>query len=63
MEYDPDEEEMDNVNLYGVREYHWRMLFDDNDVGMDNAKVLLHAKRWNIYVNENESLVKGGCLL
>ena len=60
MEDDPDEEEMDDVNLDDERERHWRMLFEDNGVGVEDVKALLHAKRWDIYVNEKEILVKGG---
>ena len=26
---------------------------------MDDKKALLHAKRWDLYVNEKEQLVKG----
>ena len=26
---------------------------------MDDKKALLHAKRWDLYVNEREQLVKG----
>ena len=63
MEYDPDEEEMDDVNLDNKREYHWRMVFEDNDGGLEDTKALLHAKRWDIYVNEKEKLVKGGYLV
>ena len=40
------------------RERHCRMLFEDNDGGVDDAKALLHAKRWDIYVNEKENIVK-----
>ena len=60
MEYDPDEEDMDNVNLDNDRERHWRMVFEDNDGGVKNAKALLHAKMWDVYVNEKEKLVKCG---
>ena len=60
---DPDEEEMDNINLDDERECHWRMVFEDNDGGVDDAKALLHAKRWYIYVNEKEKIVKGGYLV
>ena len=45
MEYYPDEEEMDNVNLDEERGRHWRMVFEDNGGGVDDAKALLHAKR------------------
>ena len=30
---------------------------------MYDKKVLLHAKRWNLYVNEKEKLIEGGCLV
>ena len=60
MEDDPDEEDMDDVNLGDGRELHWRMVFKDNGGGVDDAKELLHDKRWYVYVNEKEKLVKGG---
>ena len=63
MEDDPDKEEMDDVNLYNKRERHWRMVFEDNNGEVDNEKALLHAKRWDIYVNEKEKLVKGEYLV
>ena len=43
---------MDNVNLDNERERHCRMVFEDNGVGVDNENSLLHAKRWDLYVNE-----------
>ena len=52
MEDDPDEEEMDYVNLDNERERHCRMVFEENYGGLDDAKALLHAKRWYLYVNE-----------
>ena len=52
MEDDPDDEEMDDVDLDNERERHCRMVLKDNDRGMDNAKALLHAKMWDVYVNE-----------
>ena len=63
VEDDPDEEDMDNFNLDDKRERHWRMVFEYNDVGVDDAKALLHAKRWDVYVNEKEKLVKGAYLV
>ena len=38
MEDDPDEEEMNGVNLDNKRERHWRMVFKDNDGGVVTAK-------------------------
>ena len=52
VEDDPDEEDMDNVNLDDKMERHWRMVFEDNDGGVDDVKALLHAKRWDLYLNE-----------
>ena len=50
MENDPDEEEMDDVNIYGERECHWRNFFEYNEGGVDDKKELLHAKRWDLYI-------------
>ena len=36
----------------------WRNVFEDNEGGVDE-KALLHAKRWGLYLNEKEKLVKG----
>ena len=52
MEDDPNEEEMDDVNLYNDKERQWRMVFEENDGGVEDAKALLHPKRWDVYVNE-----------
>ena len=52
MEDDHDEEEMDDFNLEYERECHWSMVFGDNGGGVDNKKVLLHANRWYLHVNE-----------
>ena len=54
---------MDDVNLDDERERQWRMVFEDNDGGVDDANALLHAKRWDVYVNAKEKLVKGGYLV
>ena len=44
---------MEDVRLDDEREHHWRMVLEDNYEGVDNEKSLLHAKRWDVYVNEN----------
>ena len=63
MEQDPDEEDMEYLKLDNDRERHWRMVFEDNDEGVDDKKELLHAKRWDIYMNENEKIIKGEYLV
>ena len=50
---------MDDVNLDNERGHHWRKVIEDNDGGVDDAKALLHANRWDVYVNEKGKLVKG----
>ena len=59
----PYEEEIDNINLEEERERHWRMVFEDNDGLMENAKALLHDKMWDICINEKEKLVNGSYLV
>ena len=46
------------MNFNNERERHWRNVFEDNEGGVDE-KALLHAKRWDLYLNEKEKLVKG----
>ena len=53
LEIDPDEEEKDDINIDDKRESHWRNIFEDNEGGVDE-KALLHAKRWDLYLNEKE---------
>ena len=35
------------------------MVSKDNDVGVDDNKAVLQAKRWDVYVKQKESLIKG----
>ena len=42
------------------RELHWRMVFEDNNGGVDGTKAILHAKKWDVYNYEKETLIKGG---
>ena len=63
LENDPDEEETDDVNIDDERERHWRNVFEDNEGGVDDKKAFLHDKRWDLYVNEKEKIVKGKCLV
>ena len=60
VEYACNEEETEDVKLDNERECHWRMVFNDNGGGVDDKKELLHAKRWDVYVNEKEELIQGG---
>ena len=58
MENDPDEEDMDDVNIDNERERHWRNVFEVNEGGVDDNKALLHAKCWYLYLKKKERLVK-----
>ena len=60
MDPDPHEEWMEYVRLDNERGSHWRMVFEENYVGVGNEKVLLHEKRWDVYMNENKFLIEGG---
>ena len=56
----PDEEEIKDMVLDDERERRWRMVFEDNNGGVDGTKVLLHAKKQDVYNSEKEALVKCG---
>ena len=62
LDNDPDEEEKDDININDERERHWRNVFEYNEGGVDE-KALLHANRWDIYLNEKEKIVKGKYLV
>ena len=51
LEIDTDEEEKYDINIDDERERHWRNIFKENEGGVDE-KALLHAKRWDLYLNE-----------
>ena len=51
MEPDPDEEDMEYVKLDDKKDRKWRIVFEDNDGGVDDKKSILHAKRWDVYMN------------
>ena len=55
MELDIDEKEMDYVKHENERDHHWRVVFEGINGGVD-YKVLLHAKRWDVYMNEKRFL-------
>ena len=47
-----DEEEMEDGSLHDEIERHWRIFFKDNVGGVDDKKAILHAKKWDLYMNE-----------
>ena len=51
---------MEYVRLYDERERHWKMFFEDDDGGVDDQKLIMHNKRWDVYMNKKEALIKGG---
>ena len=55
-----DAEVMEDLIIYNKRERHWRMGFKDNEEGVDDEKMILHYKRWYIYMDEKRSLIKCG---
>ena len=45
MESDLDEENMEDVILDDERECHWRIIFEENNGGVDEEKYIIHEKR------------------
>ena len=58
MEDYPDEEGMEDIKLDNEREHHWRMVLQDKYVGVDDKKALIHAKGWDVYINEKKNLIQ-----
>ena len=52
MEAYPDEEDMEYMILEDEIESTWRMVLLDNNGGLDYAKSILHANRWDVYMKE-----------
>ena len=59
-EKDHDEEEMEDTRLDEKIDHHCRMVFEENNGGVDDKKYILHAKRWGVYINDKKVLIKGG---
>ena len=51
---DPDKEDMEDARLDKKREHNWMMVFKDNDGVVEDEKVILHTKRWCVYMNDNK---------
>ena len=51
---------MEDMAADDERERHWRIEFDENEGGIDDNNVLLHAKRWYVFMSEKKLLIKGG---
>ena len=60
MDPDPDEEQMEGMILYYKREHHQRMVFEENDGGVDDKKNIIYAKRLYTYMNDKKAPMKGG---
>ena len=50
LDIEPNEEEKDDINIDDERECQWINVFEYNEGGLDK-KALLHAKRWDLYLN------------
>ena len=48
------------MRIYIKREIHQRMVFNDNNGGVDYEKIILHANMWDVYMNKRQSLIKCG---
>ena len=52
-ERDPEQNEEEETRLDEIREDHWRDIAEEGD---DKNKI--HALMWEVYVKENEELIK-----
>ena len=50
-----DEEDMGDMIIDGERECLWRIVFEDNDGGVEDEKAILHTNRWGVYMNNKNA--------
>ena len=60
MQADTDKEDMEGMRIYIKREIHQRMVFNDNNGGVDYEKIILHANMQDVYMNKRQSLINCG---
>ena len=60
MEIDTHDEDMGGARLDDGRERQRMMVFEDNEGGVDDDKVIIYSKRWGVYMNNKGLLIKGG---
>ena len=60
MESYTDEEKMDDARLHYERDHHWKIVFNDNKLWVDDWKAIIQNKRWDVYMNDKLLLIKGG---
>ena len=60
MVQDLDEEHIEDVRLNVERHHLCRMVFEDNDGGVDDKKSILYDKRWDVYIIQKTALIKDG---
>ena len=51
MEVDPYEEDMEYVILDNGIYHNWIMFFEYNKEGVYDEKVILHANKWDVFMN------------
>ena len=40
------------VRLDYERGRHWRMVFEENEDGVEDNKLVIHSKMWYLYMND-----------
>ena len=58
MESYLDDREMEDLRLENERELYYSMGLEENEGLVDDEKLILHAKRWDVYMNNKLSLIK-----
>ena len=50
MGSDQDDKDMDNMRLEYDRDCHWRVVFKENDVEVNDEESIIHDNRWGLYL-------------
>ena len=58
MGSDQDDKDMDNMRLEYDRDCHWRVVFKENDVEVNDEESIIHDNRWGLYLKFSHNTTK-----
>ena len=56
-----DQEGIDDMRPDNKIQNHWRVVLKDNKGEVYDDKLIIHANKWDFYINNKQSLIKGWC--
>ena len=60
MEADIDQDDTESTIIDNEIDFLWKVVFKDNQEGLDYEKFFLHPNNWCLYINQKLFLIKVG---